>query len=357
MRLELLRRFTKHGRLKPDESGWGFLFLVALNFVHPLGLHAGEVSFLQPVKDNTIFSESGEKSSAISRRIYAGKTSGKENTDIRRGLLAFDLADRIPEGSVIESVTVTLTASQVRTDDPLVSVSVHRMMSEWGEGNSQPLSEGGRGVSATTNDATWTHRFFGTDQTWDTPGGDFVPEPSATVEVGVPFSQYAFSSEELVADVQAWVDDPSTNFGWMVLANEETGGRAKAFESREGSFQQQRPKLNIVFSPETPVQNPFSALADLGGSWRDSPALGLLNDSFFPWIFHLQHNWLFVVFRSQENDLFLFDPGAGSWWFTSETNYPNMFSFARSAWVFYFLNSSAPRHFVDLQSGEFFDLP
>ena len=38
------------------------------------------------------------------------------------------------------------------------------------------------------------------------------------------------------------------------------------------------------------------------------------------------------------------------------SNYPNLYSFGRNSWVFYFDATSAPRQFVDLQTGEFFSL-
>lgn len=53
--------------------------------------------------------------------------------------------------------------------------------------------------------------------------------------------------------------------------------------------------------------------------------------------------------------MFLFDLGSSGWFFTGENLYPNLFSFNRNAWVFYFSGTSNPRNYVDLASGEFFD--
>ena len=334
------------------------LLAFSLGFDLPPILSADEVRIVQPAKDNTVYSESDSKSSALARGLYVGKTSGRIETDTRRSLLAFNLERSVPEGASVQSVTLTLTATQPRlsVDETDVNIALHRVQNDWGENESFPFTEGGMGAVATPNDATWTHRFFETAQTWATPGGDFMPEASASLDVG-GFGEYEFNSPTLADDVQLWVDDPGSNFGWIIIGEEQVGGRTKMFQSKEGFFQAERPKLTIIFSTAPAIQNPFADLDDLGDGWRQSPFLGLLNDSFFPWIFHLQHNWLFVAYRPEQDDLFLFDPAAGSWWYTNDRTYPSLFSFARNAWVFYFVDTGAPRQFVDLQSEAFFDLP
>ncbi len=95
----------------------------------------------------------------------------------------------------------------------------------------------------------------------------------------------------------------------------------KRIDSREGSSN--RPELVIEFAPGSggggePI-NPFAGLEDLGGGWRESSWFGVLNDTTFPWVFHLQYEFVFVFFREAENDFFLFDLSTMDWWFTSET--------------------------------------
>ncbi len=43
------------------------------------------------------------------------------------------------------------------------------------------------------------------------------------------------------------LDDPSTNFGWIVIGNEETIQTAKRFDSREVSQAGRRPRLTITY--------------------------------------------------------------------------------------------------------------
>ena len=113
--------------------------------------------------------------------------------------------------------------------------------------------------------------------------------------------------------------------------------------------------------PAGAYEDIFSGGPDLGGGWHFSEWFGFYNVNFYePWVFHLEHVWMFVTTESTTEStpesMFLYDLSSEGWFFTDSTQYPNMFSFARSAWVFYFKETAGPRNFVDLGSGEFFDL-
>ena len=55
--------------------------------------------------------------------------------------------------------------------------------------------------------------------------------------------------------------------------------------------------------------------------------------------------------------IFLYDLASQDWWFTTESLYPNLFSFARDRWIFYFAEGDTPRELADLETGEFFSIP
>ena len=93
--------------------------------------------------------------------------------------------------------------------------------------------EEGDGAPATTNDATWRHRFFDTIF-WTTEGGDFSGTVSASQSVGA-VGMYTWSSSQMRADVQSWLDDPASNFGWLVLGDESEIATAKRFDTRESA--------------------------------------------------------------------------------------------------------------------------
>ena len=138
---------------------------------------------------------------------------------------------------------------------PAQIIKLHRTLADWGEGTS--VAFGGGGAPATPGDATWTNRFY-PDLDWATPGGEFVATASAAATVGgIGFYTWN-STPALVADVQAWLDDPTANFGWTVIGNEQTPQQVRRFEAKE-SIAAWRPKLVVEFDP--PSSNP----ADLNG--------------------------------------------------------------------------------------------
>ena len=102
--------------------------------------------------------------------------------------------------------------------------------------------------------------------------------------------------------------------------------------------------------------SPFGEVSDLGGGWKFSDWFGSYNDSTAPWMFHAEHEFVFIFEESTPDSVFYFDLAAGGWFWTNSSSYPSLFSFGRSAWIFYFVGSTGPRNFVDLGTGEFFDL-
>ena len=98
-------------------------------------------------------------------------------------------------------------------------------------------------------------RFF-----WTNEGGDFSATVSASQSVG-PIGQYTWSSAQMVADVQSWLDDPGSNFDWLVLGDESTSATSKRFDTRESASP---PVLTIQYIPRpgallTPKPRPTPA--------------------------------------------------------------------------------------------------
>ena len=186
---------------------------------------------INPSKDNTLYEydpAEGDQSNGAGFHFFAGENGMGE---LRRGVLAFDVAGTIPAGSTITAVSLTLNMSM--TPAGAETVELHKLLADWGEGTSHaPMGEGD-GAPATPNDATWRHRFFDTIF-WTNEGGDFSATVSASQSVG-DIGQYTWSSTQMVADVQAWLDHPATNFGWLVLGNETTIATAKRFDTRESA--------------------------------------------------------------------------------------------------------------------------
>jgi hypothetical protein len=198
---------------------------------------------ITPSKDNTLYEydpADGDKSNALGFHFFAGETAMGE---LRRGVIAFDIAGHIPPGSTIIAVTLSLNMSKTPLDDPR-TVELYKLLADWGEGTSMAPGEEGDGAPATPNDATWRHRFFDT-LFWTNEGGDFSATVSASQSVG-PLGQYTWSSVQMVADVQSWLDSPASNFGWLVLGDESTSITSKRFDTRESASP---PVLTIQYVP------------------------------------------------------------------------------------------------------------
>jgi hypothetical protein len=215
---------------------------------------------LVPSQDNTLYEVAVEKpegqgqvlSNGAGEFFFAGLTA--RGGDIRRGLLAFDVAGPVPAGSIITEVTLTLEMS--KTIVGASTVELRRVTSDWGEGTSDAGDPGGGGAPATTDDATWLHTFF-PSAFWVTEGGDFSATVTAAQSVGGNGPYTWGSTPEMVADVQSWLDNPATNFGWLVMGDEAVSPSAKRFNTRENTVGV--PQLAITYQAPVPTV-PGSAL-------------------------------------------------------------------------------------------------
>ena len=95
---------------------------------------------------------------------------------------------------------------------------------------------------------------------------------------------------------------------------------------------------------------------DLGEDWFQSAWFGTYNKSFYPWIFHLQHDWQFVFETGNPDEVLIFDADSGDWWWTTRSIYSSFYSFSRDSWSFYFIDTVNPREFYDLVTGELYSV-
>jgi hypothetical protein len=203
---------------------------------------------LTPSKDNTLYQPLAgeENSNGAGETLYTGSSNHTPIT--HRALLAFDLASSLPAGSTITSATLTITVGDAPRNSPQQTLQLQRLTADWGEGTSNTGDPGGQGVPATPNDATWDFRFFPATP-WSTPGGDFSPTLSSSA-LAHGLGTYTFpSTPQLVADLQSFLDSPSSNFGWTLRADESTPGSSLGIESRENPDPSLRPTLSITYTP------------------------------------------------------------------------------------------------------------
>jgi hypothetical protein len=210
---------------------------------------------LLPDRDSTLYeSVGGTIANGSGERLFSGVTNAGQ---LRRTLLRFDLS-AVPRDATVTRVTLDMQISKAPFFPPNTAFALHRVSVDWGEGASDAPGEEGTGTSAAPGDATWLHTFF-PGSFWTTPGGDFATAPSAVRIASGGTGPIDWSSKGMAADVRAWIEDPATNFGWMIKAVDETfPGNAKRFNSREfAGALELRPALTIEFDLGTPACGSF----------------------------------------------------------------------------------------------------
>jgi hypothetical protein len=163
------------------------------------------------------FSPDANFGSAVS--MVSGKIGSNGNGEIRRALFRFDLTGQVPQGATITGASLSVTVVKVPLSPINSNFDVYRLIRPWDEGT-----------------VTWNSASSGV--AWDSPGaegpGDFIPTASSFVFVS-GLATYTFPAfDALLADIQAWVDNPATNFGWLLVSEDETDFKtARHFATRE----------------------------------------------------------------------------------------------------------------------------
>ncbi len=216
---------------------------------------AAAVTVVAPVtQDATLFEDAlGALSGGAGGQLMVGRVGTNDSTPRRRTVIQFDVSS-IPAGSVITGATLTLNVFKIR-QTTATSVEAHRVAASWSAGTVNP-GTGGQGSAAAPGDATWLHR--SSPATWTSAGGDFLGTTSGSQSVG-DLGLYSWSGVGMVADVQAWIDNPAQNFGWILIGDESAAFTVKEFNSADSASN--RPILTITYAvvPE-PTTASFLAL-------------------------------------------------------------------------------------------------
>jgi hypothetical protein len=130
-------------------------------------------------------------------------------------------------------------------------MSLHRVTSDWGESTSFAGGSQGGGAPAATGDATWLHAFYPSAH-W-TPGGAFTPLTSGSVMVSTEGAYTWPSTQQLVADLQSFLDTPAANFGWILIGDESAASTSKRFSTREEPQAALRPLLTVEYTVPEPL--------------------------------------------------------------------------------------------------------
>jgi hypothetical protein len=221
---------------------------------------------LSPSKDNSLIQRTDPNAQlsnaqgdmVVGRTGQDGSGPSTPTISIRRGLVAFNVAGSVPAGATITGVTLTMRETTGMNGDR--QIELHRVLEDWGEGTS--FFNGGQGAPAQNDDATWLYTFYNfanpvASPTWTTAGGSFSPTVSGSTIVydsvapgpifptGSSFTWSSASNPQMIADVQNWLDSPTTNFGWLLKIDDESIGQtAKRLASGESAT---APLLEITY--------------------------------------------------------------------------------------------------------------
>jgi hypothetical protein len=223
-------------------------------------LEADVFTNLQPVADTSLFESDPNNNLGAFTNVPVGTTAvGKRS----RGVIRFDLTV-IPTNATVVSASMTIQLVKRPATGAASSVGLNRLLVPWGEGH----GNGQIGQPAASGEASWTNRMSPLVP-WATPGGavgtDFVAQASGSIPGVDQLGTYVFASTNgLVSDAQMWISNPSTNFGWMLLCqNEGTSATARRFGSRESASP---PVLTLQYSLTTIPPPPSLSIPVLQGN-------------------------------------------------------------------------------------------
>src|SRR5215204_1843994 len=299
--------------------------MIRTRFALPLALAAlgsscalADQLILLPTKDNTLFSSDADSGLATSDgagpRLYVGQTSF---AGTRRALIAFDIASSLPAGADIDSVSLSFNVTSFHGSQ---TITLHRLLSDWGEAASNSGFHGGRGAPAAEGDATWMFHHYSAlnPQPWLNPGGDFAADESASGTAAAV--NFVLSSSQMAVDVLQWRDNPSTSFGWILIGNEALFGEADRFDSRESTTANFRPTLTIDYSLSNPApewsldaDGSWAVPANWGGAVPDSPTAiaNLLGKITAPRTITLDANRTLAALHFDNSNRYTIAPGTG----------------------------------------------
>ena len=171
------------------------------------------------ISDGSINSADGNAATYITGRVANGSRA--------RALLRFSFQD-IPAGSVVNSVSLTVNVERNHFGSSPAH-ELYRLLADWSESS-----------------ATWTSSGFAP---W-TAGGSAASAPDANATLGNPGSYTFGSTTALVAAVQGWLTNSSSNFGWVLRYTNETviGDALRIASGNSGGA----PSLVVDYTPPPP---------------------------------------------------------------------------------------------------------
>jgi hypothetical protein len=178
-----------------------------------------------------------------------------------RALIRFNLSS-IPTNATVTSAVLTLTVIKADHAGP-ATYNLHRVLKDWNEGvGTSGTGTSDTGAQALDGETTWTARIFPSTN-WTSAGASSTSDASSTISAFTVLSNantgnYTWgSTANMVSDVQVWVNNTNSNFGWLFKDALETSGTARRWASRENATASSRPSLVVNYTvPSSSPQRP-----------------------------------------------------------------------------------------------------
>jgi hypothetical protein len=98
------------------------------------------------------------------------------------------------------------------------------------------------------------------------------------------------------------------------------------------------------------ADDPFGEPIAQASGWKQSAWFGWYVDSFYPFVIHAQHEWVYVY--PQGDWVWLWDYSLNEWFATGGTTYPMLYEPTGNKWMWYYTGTKGPRWYVDMESSE-----
>ncbi len=187
---------------------------------------------LRASADTTLFQFAPDNNLGGYVSLAAGTTA---HGDRSRALLRFNVTNSLPPGARVTAARLRLRVVRAPLSGGRPSTfALHRMLKAWTEGDKATFSTGS---PASDGETTWSNRFH-PSVSWSAPGAsaglDFASLVSSSTSISSTGSYTFASSLAAAADVQAWLDRPQENHGWIVVSqSEEISETGRRIGSRE----------------------------------------------------------------------------------------------------------------------------
>lgn len=166
--------------------------------------------------DATIYEEQPNDNAGADAEYCIGNL---DTSETRRAFVRFDLPD-IPAGAVITRVVYEFTQNRVRRScvECAATLLMNRVTESWVEGTGSGPGGGPCGGGAAVAGVNWANQpaVGGISAMEALPDTGLTPTPIAIdTDIGA-------DDDQLIADIQGWIDGTFQNFGWRLQVSEET---------------------------------------------------------------------------------------------------------------------------------------